>query len=66
MNTPRQNQPNLTPLLTVAEVATYLQVSIRTVRRLIASGELEVVRIGRAVRVSEEALNTLLTQDDKP
>ena len=61
MNTPRQNQPNLTPLLNVAEVATYLQVSIRTVRRLIASGELEVIRIGRAVRVSEAALNTLLT-----
>ena len=64
MNTPRQNQPNLTPLLTVAEVGTYLQVSIRTIRRLIDAGDLTVIRIGRSVRISEEALTSFLTGED--
>ena len=41
----------LAPLLTVAEVAEILQLSVRSVRRLIAEKKLRVVRIGRAVRV---------------
>ena len=49
------------PLLTAAEVAALLQVSLRTVRRLIADGSLPVVRIGRSVRVSGEALNAFLS-----
>lgn len=39
------------PLLTVAQVAECLQLSVRQVRRLIKSGELKVHRIGRAVRI---------------
>jgi excisionase family DNA binding protein len=38
-------------LLTRAEVADQLRVAPRTVARLLASGELPYVRIGRAVRV---------------
>ncbi len=37
-------------LLTTAEVADRLQVSLRTVRRLAAVGTLRPVRIGRSVR----------------
>ena len=44
------------PLLTTAAVAEYLSVSLSTVLRLIDRQELDVVRIGRAVRVPEEAL----------
>lgn len=44
------------PLLTTAAVAEHLSVSLSTVLRLIDSRELDVVRIGRAVRVPEEAL----------
>ena len=48
---PPATVPEPARLMTVAEVAHHLQVSIRTVRRQIASQELKVVRIGKAVRV---------------
>ena len=47
------------PLLTAAEVAEILNVSIRSVRRLIADGKLPIVRLGRAVRILPESLETL-------
>lgn len=50
------------PLMTAHEVADLLQVSLRTVRRLIADGRLTVVRIGRSVRISKVALEGLLTE----
>jgi excisionase family DNA binding protein len=53
-------------LLTVGDVAKRLQVSERTVHRLIDAKELAVIRIGRSVRVSEEALQALLTRGDMP
>jgi excisionase family DNA binding protein len=43
-------------LLTVEEVATRLRLSKVTVGRLIKSGELEAVRIGRSRRVAPEAV----------
>lgn len=43
-------------LLDVSEVATRLRVSVPTIRRLIASGELEEVRVGRRVLVTPEAV----------
>jgi excisionase family DNA binding protein len=42
------------PLLTVAEAATALRVSTKTVRRLIARGELRRVSVGRLVRIQTE------------
>lgn len=48
-------------LLTIEEAARILNVSGRTVRRQIASGSLQALRIGRSVRVSPEALEGYLT-----
>lgn len=48
--------------MTAHQVADLLQVSLRTVRRLIADGRLPVVRIGHSVRVSKEAFEGLLTE----
>ena len=42
--------------LTVTQVAARLQVSEKTVRNHISQGRLKVVRVGRAVRISETAL----------
>jgi excisionase family DNA binding protein len=41
----------LEPLLTVAQAATILSVSERTVRRLVASGTIRAIWIGRSVRL---------------
>ncbi len=46
--------------LTVAEVAESMRVSKMTVYRLTRSGELQAVRVGRAYRVPQEALETYL------
>ena len=50
------------PLLTVAKVAEILQLSVRSVRRLIAEKKLRVVRIGRAVRVRPEDLRSFIEE----
>lgn len=42
-----------TRFLTVAEVADLMRISTMTVYRLIRSGELPAVRVGRSFRVSE-------------
>lgn len=48
--------------LTVAEVADRLRVTERFIRRLIASGELEAVRIGsRVVRIRSVEMDALLS-----
>lgn len=46
-------------LLTVQEAAAILKVHPETVRRHIASGRLPAVRVGRCVRVPQEALEAL-------
>jgi len=46
--------------LTVAEVATAMRVSKMTVYRLVHSGELPAVRVGRSFRVSEDAVHDYL------
>ncbi len=47
-------------LLTVAEVASIMRVSKMTVYRLIHSGELEAIRVGRSFRVPEQAVSRYL------
>lgn len=47
-------------LLTARDVAQSLNVSERSVRRWIATGELPVVRLGRTVRIRPQALDALL------
>jgi excisionase family DNA binding protein len=47
-------------LMTVAEVARAMRVSKMTVYRLVHSGELPAVRVGRSFRVPEDAVNEYL------
>jgi excisionase family DNA binding protein len=47
-------------LLTVTDVAEVLRLSVRSVRRLIAEKKLRVVRIGHAVRVRPEDLQSFI------
>jgi excisionase family DNA binding protein len=59
------SQPPDAPLaqvrfLTVAEVATLMRVSKMTVYRLVHSGELTAVRVGRSYRVPEKAVHDYL------
>jgi excisionase family DNA binding protein len=46
--------------LTVAEVASIMRVSKMTVYRLVHSGELEAIRVGRSFRVPEQAVHHYL------
>lgn len=46
--------------LTVAEVASIMRVSKMTVYRLVHSGELPAVRVGRSFRVPEDAVHEYL------
>jgi excisionase family DNA binding protein len=48
--------------LTVAEVATLMRVSKMTVYRLVHSGELTAVRVGRSFRVPEHAVHEYLRE----
>ncbi len=59
------SQPPDAPLaqvrfLTVAEVAELMRVSKMTVYRLVHSGELPAVRVGRSFRVPEKAVHDYL------
>jgi excisionase family DNA binding protein len=47
-------------LLTIPQAAAWLQISTRTVRRLIDAKTLPVLRIGRSVRILPEDLAALL------
>lgn len=50
-------------LLTLAEVADHLQVTTRTIRRLVSDGELPALRIGahgRVLRFKEQDVDRLL------
>ena len=46
--------------LTIAEVAAKMRVSKMTVYRLVHSGELPAVRVGRSFRVTEDDVNEYL------
>lgn len=47
-------------LLTVAEVADVLRVSTMTVYRLIKSGELAAIRVGKSYRIADDVLQIYL------
>ena len=67
MNTSDANAQQEPLAYTIRECATSIQVSERTTRRAIASGQLSVVRIGRCVRVPRESLkNFLSTHGEAP
>lgn len=50
-------------LLTPAEVIAYLRVNVRTAYRLMRTGELPAVRVGRQWRVRQTDLDSWLRQD---
>jgi excisionase family DNA binding protein len=50
----------VTALLTVRVAAARLEVSEKTVRRLIQSGQLPALRIGHSLRISEDDLRRYL------
>ncbi|MCG7285822.1 MULTISPECIES: helix-turn-helix domain-containing protein [Micrococcales] len=53
-------QPPRVRFLTVAEVAEVMRVSKMTVYRLLHSGEMPAVRVGRSFRVPQDALDHYL------
>ena len=57
---PAQPRPPAPVFLTVQEVADRARVSKMTIYRLVHSGELRAVRIGRSFRVPERAVDELL------
>jgi excisionase family DNA binding protein len=58
-NPPQKSRP-LTRLRTIDETAEILNVSTRTVRRLIDSGALPVHRLGRLIRISDADIAAFL------
>ncbi len=50
----------LSNLLTVKEVAAYLKTTRQQVRKMIQSGKLYAVQVGREYRIPEEALEAWL------
>ena len=54
------------PLHTVAEAAEILNVSVKTVRRLIERQQLRVVRIGGSVRIDPVDLQDLIRDHRSP
>ena len=57
-----EGQQARTQFLTVAEVASLMRVSKMTVYRLVHSGDLTAVRVGRSFRVPEHAVHTYLRE----
>ncbi|MBT0565987.1 helix-turn-helix domain-containing protein [Williamsia sp. CHRR-6] len=57
---PATNAGSGTQFLTVAEVAALMRVSKMTVYRLVHSGELPAVRVGRSFRVHAKAVHDYL------
>ena len=61
MTSAQGSGPIMGPLLTVAEVAEVLRVSNMTVYRLIKSGELSALRVGKNYRIRESELEAFLS-----
>lgn len=53
-----------TTTLTVAEVAKYLNCSTRTVRSMVYSGRLRALRLGKALRIPQDALDALQVEPE--
>ena len=52
----------IAPLMKVSEAAAVLRVSTKTIRRLITKGDLQVVRVGRSVRLRQEEINCYISK----
>ena len=60
MDTRTKPPAGLSPLLTIPQTATILQVSEKTVRRWIETGDLVAHRFGRQWRISQADLDTFI------
>jgi excisionase family DNA binding protein len=60
IGSPSRDTPPMGRFLTVAEVARRLRVSNMTVYRLVNSGQLPAVRVGRGYRIRETDVNKYL------
>jgi excisionase family DNA binding protein len=47
-------------MLTRQQAANYFGVSLSTIQRLISARELEAIKVGRSVRISEKAIKTFM------
>lgn len=56
----RASELGIDPLLTAAETAEVLRVSLRSVRRWIADGAIPVVRLGRKVLIRRSDLRSAI------
>ncbi|HEY8474078.1 MAG TPA: helix-turn-helix domain-containing protein [Natronosporangium sp.] len=68
MTSPSRSEGSLAQVkfLTVAEVAALMRVSKMTVYRLVHSGDLAAVRVGRSLRVPEQAVHAYLREAIPP
>jgi excisionase family DNA binding protein len=58
---PQTKSKSVSPqLISVAGAAIYLSVSPRTVRRLIAKGDIPIVRVGGSLRIAVAMLNAYI------
>jgi excisionase family DNA binding protein len=53
---PRQKMSNLEPLLSKRDAAAIGGVTVRTIERIIARGELRILRFGRRIRIAPSEL----------
>ncbi|MGW4641640.1 helix-turn-helix domain-containing protein [Sphaerisporangium sp. NPDC004334] len=56
------NDPSELNFLTAAEVATLMRVSKMTVYRLVHSGQLPALRVGRSFHIPEQAVHDYIAQ----
>lgn len=69
--TPPHKQPTTSTLmdekfLTVAELATILRTSKMTIYRMVNSGDLDAIRVGRSFRIPEAAAQALVRSRTSP
>lgn len=65
MSTPEPSTTSVAPLWTTDDTATYLNISARHVRRLVASGELQSVQIGRSIRIPPHAVDAFIERNTR-
>lgn len=53
------------PVLSVSDIAKILNVSTKTVRLLVKSGDLHCIRVGRLIRIPKDKLIDYINQDDR-
>jgi hypothetical protein len=61
------NEPafGISPLITLQQASENTQLSVRTLRRYIAAGDLTAYRAGRSIRLKPEDVDALFTPTNK-